>query len=106
MIRPQVEGVGMRGRVKMEGDFPQPRVAFGIPNDYPAPNCSASWNVAPTDSQPIVRYNARQGHRAPNTLKAFVTRPYPAEWMTMWPVSTRVGNGKVNGATLVKLMVA
>lgn len=96
----------MRGRVKMEGDFTQSRVAFGIRNDYPAPNCSTSWNVAPTCSLPIVRYNAHQGHRAPNTLKALVTRPYPAEWVTMWPVSTRIGNVKNSDPPLVELMVA
>jgi len=90
----------------MEGDFTQPRVAFGIPNDYPTPNCSASWNVVPTGSLPIVRYNAHQGHRAPNTLKALVTRPYPAERVTMWPVSTQVGNVKNSGPRLVELMVA
>jgi putative SOS response-associated peptidase YedK len=93
-------------RVKMEGDFTQPRGAFGIPNACPAQNCSANWNVAPTDSLPIVRHNAHQGYRAPNTLKAFVARPYPAEWMTMWPVSTWVGNVKNNDPPLVELMVA
>jgi putative SOS response-associated peptidase YedK len=225
----------MCGRVKLEGDFSQLKTAFNVPDDYPAPNYAPSWNVAPTDSLPIVRYNAKTGSRTldlmrwglvpywaksikvsfaninamaetvdtktafrtaferrrclvpveafyewkklgpkekqpyaialagggfmalaglwenwkspeqewvrsftiitcpPNelcgqihnrmpailapsawpawlgettvgadTLKALVTRPYPAEWMTMWPVSARVGNVKNNDPSLIE----
>jgi putative SOS response-associated peptidase YedK len=59
----------MCGRVKMEGDFSQLRVLFGIPDDYPAPNYAPSWNVAPTDKLPIVRYNAKEGHRALDLMR-------------------------------------
>ena len=45
----------MCGRVKLEGDFNQLKVRFGIPDGHPAPNYPPSWNVAPTDSLPIVR---------------------------------------------------
>jgi putative SOS response-associated peptidase YedK len=37
-----------------------------------------------------------------DTLKALVTRPYHAEWMTMWPVSNRVGNVKNNDPALIE----
>ncbi len=30
---------------------------FAIPPSNPAPNMAASWNVAPTDPLPFVRYN-------------------------------------------------
>lgn len=30
----------MCGRVKLEGDFSQLKIAFGIPDNYPAPNCA------------------------------------------------------------------
>ena len=59
----------MCGRVKLEGDFSQLKTAFDIPDDYPAPNYAPSWNVAPTDSLPIVRYNAKEGHRALDLMR-------------------------------------
>ena len=59
----------MCGRVKLEGDFSQLKTTFHIPDDYPAPNYAPSWNVAPTDSLPIVRYNAKDGHRALDLMR-------------------------------------
>jgi putative SOS response-associated peptidase YedK len=59
----------MCGRVKLEGDFSQLKAAFNIPDDYPAPNYAPSWNVAPTDSLPIVRYNAKEGHRSLDLMR-------------------------------------
>ena len=65
----------MCGRVKLEGDFSQLKTTFHIPDDYPAPNYAPSWNVAPTDSLPIVRYNSKDGHRALDLmLKGIVGR--------------------------------
>jgi putative SOS response-associated peptidase YedK len=135
----------MCGRVKMEGDFSELKVKFRIPDDYPTPNYAPSWNVAPTDQLPIVRYHPKDQHRTaqelvrsftiitttPNELcggihnrmpvilppeawpvwlgeeKADAARlkallaPYPAEGMTMWRVSQRVGNVKNNDPTLI-----
>ena len=34
-------------------------------------------------------------------LKA-VLRPYPTEWMTMWPVRTRAGNVRNNDPSLIE----
>jgi putative SOS response-associated peptidase YedK len=59
----------MCGRVKLEGDFSQLKTAFNIPDDYPAPNYAPSWNVAPTDSLPIVRYNAKTGSRTLDLMR-------------------------------------
>jgi putative SOS response-associated peptidase YedK len=59
----------MCGRVKMEGDFSQLKIAFKIPDDQPALNFAPSWNVAPTDSLPIVRYNAKEEHRALDLMR-------------------------------------
>jgi putative SOS response-associated peptidase YedK len=59
----------MCGRVKLEGDVSEIKIAFKIPPDYPAPNYAPSWNVAPTDSLPIVRYNAKEGHRALDLMR-------------------------------------
>src|SRR5476651_2018598 len=59
----------MCGRVKLEGDFSEIKIAFKIPDDYPAPNYAPSWNVAPTDSLPIVRHNAKTGSRTLDLMR-------------------------------------
>ena len=59
----------MCGRVKLEGDFSELKIAFKIPPDYPAPNYAPSWNVAPTDKLPIVRYNPKTGARALDLMR-------------------------------------
>ena len=59
----------MCGWVKLEGDFSQLKIAFKIPDDQPALNFAASWNVAPTDSLPIVRYNAKTEHRTLDLMR-------------------------------------
>src|SRR6202020_1679119 len=53
----------MCGRVKLSPDFSEIKVAFRIPPERPAPNFAPSWNVAPTDSLPIVRYDSKAGER-------------------------------------------
>jgi putative SOS response-associated peptidase YedK len=78
----------MCGRMKMEGDFSQLKTAFGIPEDYPAINYAPSWNVAPTDSLPIVRYNAKQGHRALDLMRWGLV-PY-------WAKDIKVGFANIN----------
>ena len=59
----------MCGRVKLEGEFSEIKVAFKIPPDYPTPNYAPSWNVAPTDSLPIVRYNSKTGSRTLDLMR-------------------------------------
>ena len=57
----------MCGRARLSDDFSEIKIVFGIPQEYPTPNTyKPSWNVAPTDSLPIVRYNDKTG-RAPST---------------------------------------
>ena len=59
----------MCGRAKLEGDVSQIKIAFRIPPEYPTPNFAPSWNVAPTDSLPIVRYNPKAGHRTLDLMR-------------------------------------
>jgi putative SOS response-associated peptidase YedK len=49
----------MCGWAKLETDVSEIKIAFGIPPQYPTPNFPPSWNVAPTDNLPIVRYDAK-----------------------------------------------
>src|SRR5215468_7239273 len=58
----------MCGRAKLEGDV-EIKIAFRVPPDYPTPNFPPSWNVAPTDSLPVVRYDAKAGQRSLEMLR-------------------------------------
>src|SRR5438874_2195845 len=58
----EAAGRAMSGRVKLERDISEIKIAFRVPPEYPTPNFPWSWNVAPTDNLPIVRYNAKPGH--------------------------------------------
>jgi hypothetical protein len=40
------------------------KIAFGIPPSWPTLNFAASWNVAPTDPLPVVRYDAKDRQRS------------------------------------------
>jgi putative SOS response-associated peptidase YedK len=59
----------MCGRAKLATDFSEIRIAFRIPPERPAPNFAPSWNVAPTDSLPIVRYDAKAGERSADMMR-------------------------------------
>jgi len=78
----------MCGRVKLEGDFTQLRVAFGIPDYYPPINYAPNWNVAPTDSLPIVRYNAKERHRTLDLMRWGLV-PY-------WAKDLKIGFSTIN----------
>jgi putative SOS response-associated peptidase YedK len=78
----------MCGRVKLEGDFSQLKATFNIPDDYPAPNYAPSWNVAPTDKLPIVRYNTKEGHRTLDLMRWGLV-PY-------WAKDLKIGFSTIN----------
>jgi hypothetical protein len=59
----------MCGRVRLSSDVSEIRLAFSIPPERPAPNFPPSWNVAPTDSLPVVRYDAKDGQRSLDMLR-------------------------------------
>jgi putative SOS response-associated peptidase YedK len=62
--------MGVCGRVRLSDDYSEIKIAFRIPPEYPTPNTYApSWNVAPTDSLPIVRYNGKTGSRTLDMMR-------------------------------------
>jgi putative SOS response-associated peptidase YedK len=84
----QLEAV-MCGRVKLEGDFSEIKIRFGIPPEYPSPNTyEPSWNVAPTDSLPIVRYNEKTGSRTLDMMRWGLV-PY-------WAKDVKIGFSTIN----------
>jgi hypothetical protein len=42
-------------------DVSEIKLVFSIPPHRPTPNVALSWNAAPTDQLPIVRFDARAG---------------------------------------------
>ena len=59
----------MCGRARLSTDFSEIKIAFRIPPERPAPNFAPSWNVAPTDNLPIVRYDMKAGERSLDVLR-------------------------------------
>jgi putative SOS response-associated peptidase YedK len=79
----------MCGRVRLSDDFSEIKIAFRIPPEYPTPNTYApSWNVAPTDSLPIVRYDSKAGERSLDLMRWGLV-PY-------WAKDTKIGFSTIN----------
>jgi putative SOS response-associated peptidase YedK len=81
----------MCGRARLSSDVSEIKVAFRIPPERPAPNFAASWNVAPTDPLPVVRYDAKDHQRSLE-----VTR-----WglVPFWAKDIKVGFANINAKT-------
>src|SRR6516162_8634222 len=59
----------MRGRVRLSSDVSEIKLVFSIPSHRPTPNFPPSWNVAPTDPLPVVRYDPKPGERSLDVLR-------------------------------------
>ena len=100
----------MCGRVRLSSDVSEIKLVFSIPPHRPTPNFPPSWNAAPTDPLPVVRFDARAGERSLDVLRwpadarqlRAMLAPYPSEEMICWPVSQRVGNVKNNDPSLIE----
>src|SRR6267378_3358765 len=78
----------MCGRAKLETDVSEIKIAFRIPPEYPTPNFAPSWNVAPTDNLPIVRYDAKTGSRTLDLMRWGLV-PY-------WAKDIKIGISTIN----------
>jgi hypothetical protein len=54
----------MCGRVRLSSDVSEIKLVFSIPPYRPTPNFPPSWNAAPTDLLPMVRYDRKVGERS------------------------------------------
>ena len=54
----------MCGRVRLSSDVSEIKLVFSIPHHRPTPNIAPTWNSAPTDQLPIVRFDARASERS------------------------------------------
>jgi putative SOS response-associated peptidase YedK len=61
---------------------------FSIPPHRPTPNIAPSWNVAPTDPLPVVRYDRRAGERSLDVMR----------WglVPFWAKDIKVGFANIN----------
>jgi putative SOS response-associated peptidase YedK len=59
----------MCGRARLSTDVSEIKLVFSIPPHRPTPNFPPSWNVAPSDSLPVVRYEAKAGERSLDLLR-------------------------------------
>jgi putative SOS response-associated peptidase YedK len=78
----------MCGRARLSSDVSEIKLVFSIPPGQPTPNFAASWNVAPTDSLPIVRWDARSGERGLDLMRWGLV-PY-------WAKEIKVGFANIN----------
>jgi putative SOS response-associated peptidase YedK len=59
----------MGGRTRLSSDVSEITIACGMPLERPTPHCAASWNVAPTDPLPIVRYDVKDHRRSRQVMR-------------------------------------
>ena len=78
----------MCGRVRLSSDVSEIKLVFSIPPHRPTPNIAASWNVAPTDPLPMVRYDAKAGERSLDVMR----------WglVPFWAKDLKVGFSNIN----------
>ncbi len=78
----------MCGRARLSSDVGEIKLVFAIPPERPTPNFPPSWNVAPTDSLPVVRYDAKAAQRSLDMLRWGLI-PY-------WAKDMKVGFANIN----------
>ena len=59
----------MCGRARLSSDVSEIKLVFSIPPHRPTPNFPPSWNIAPTDPVPVVRFDPRAGERSLDVLR-------------------------------------
>jgi putative SOS response-associated peptidase YedK len=78
----------MCGRARLSSDVSEIRLVFFILQHRPTPNIAPSWNVAPTNPLPVVRYDARAGERSLDVMR----------WglVPFWAKDIKVGFANIN----------
>jgi putative SOS response-associated peptidase YedK len=59
----------MCGRLRLSSDVSEIKLVFSIPPHRSTPNFPPSWNAAPTDLLPVVRYDRRASERSLDRLR-------------------------------------
>ena len=76
------------GRVRLSSDVSEIKLVFSIAPERPTPNFPPSWNVAPTDPLPVVRYDTKAGGRSLDVMR----------WglIPFWAKDLKVGFANIN----------
>ena len=59
----------MCGRTRLSSDVSEIKRVFAVPPERPTPNCPPNWNVAPTNTVPVVRYDEKTRERSLDMLR-------------------------------------
>jgi putative SOS response-associated peptidase YedK len=78
----------MCGRARLSSDVSEIKLVFRIPPERPTPNFPPSWNVAPTDPLPVVRFNPKNRQRSLDMMRWGLV-PY-------WAKDIKVGFANIN----------
>ena len=72
----------------LSSDVSEIKLVFSIPPHRPSPNFAPSWNIAPTDPLPVVRYDAKAGERSVDVMR----------WglVAFWAKDLKVGFSNIN----------
>src|SRR5437660_1518735 len=78
----------MCGRARLSSDVSEIKLTFRIPPERPMPNIAPSWNVAPTDLLPVVRYDVKDHQRSLEVMR----------WglVPFWAKDIKVGFANIN----------
>ena len=79
---------GLCGRVRLSSDVSEIKLVFSIPPHRPTPNFPPTWNSAPTDQLPVVRYDGKAGERSLDLLRWGLV-PY-------WAKDLKLGFSNIN----------
>jgi len=78
----------MCGRARLSSDVSEIKLVFRIPPERPTPNIAPSWNVAPTDPLPVVRYDEKAQQRSLDVMRWGLI-PY-------WAKDIKIGFSTIN----------
>jgi len=78
----------MCGRARLSSDVSEIKLVFSIPPERPTLNFAANWNVAPTDTLPIVRYDSAARQRSLDLMRWGLV-PY-------WAKDIKIGFSTIN----------